>query len=180
MRKKNKALWDKITQGLDDFEIQAGWFENTKYEDGTSVSGIAAVQNYGAQINVTPKQRNFLHYLGIHLKNSTGEIIIPSRPFMDKAKARIQGPEGKQVLLQELLRVFEGRQTMAQATHRLGAWLRGIIQEEIKNTTEPPLSDATIEIRNSEYESKSKNSSTKPLQGGGIMFSTVQYKVTKK
>jgi len=180
MRKKNKALWDKITQGLDDFEIQAGWFENTKYDDGTSVGGIAAVQNYGAIINVTPKQRNFLHYLGIHLKNSTGEIIIPPRPFMEKAKARVQGSEGKQVLLQELLRVFEGKQTMEQATNRLGAWLQGVIQEEIKNTTEPPLSDATIEIRNSEYVSKSKNSSTKPLQGSGIMFSTVQYKVTKK
>lgn len=180
MRKKNQALWDKITNGLDDFEIQAGWFENTKYADGTSVGGIAAVQNYGAQIAVTDKMRGFLHHLGIHLKDSTGNIIIPPRPFMDKAKARMQGQEGKQVLLQELLRVFEGRQTLDQATNRLAKWAQGIIQEEIKNTINPPLSDATIEIRNSEYESKSKNSSTKPLGSSGIMFATVQSKVTKK
>lgn len=180
MRKKNKALWDKITRSLDDFEVQAGWFENTKYEDGTSVAGIAAVQNYGAQITVTDKMRNYLHYLGIHLSQSKGDIIIPPRPFMDKAKARIQGQEGKQILLQELLRVFEGRQTMEQATSRLAKWLQGIIQEEIKNTTDPPLSEATIEIRNNEYASKSKNSSTKPLNSSGIMFNTVQSKVTKK
>lgn len=180
MRKKNQKLWSHLLKELDDFEVQAGWFENTTYDNGKSVGGIAAIQNYGAHIHVTPKMRAFLHYLGIHLKDSTGEIVIPPRPFMDNAKKRIQGQEGKEIVLQELLRVFEGRQTMEQATTRLGQWAKGIIQEEIKNITTPPLSNATIEIRNSEYESKSNKLSTKPLNANGIMSTTVQHKSGKK
>lgn len=179
MRKKNVKLWEHLKQNLKDFEIQAGWFENTKYDANTPVAGVAAVQNYGAHIKVTEKQRNFLHYLGIHLKSSTGEIIIPPRPFMDKAKARLQGEEGRQMLMQEMLRVFEAKQTMEQATNRLSLWAKGIIQEEIAAITDPSLSEATIEIRNNSYQSKSKNKSTKPLNSNGIMFATVQSKVTK-
>lgn len=184
IRKKNQKLWSHLLKELDDFEVQAGWFENTTYEDGTSVGGIAAVQNYGAHIhqNITDKQRAFLHYIDIHLKKSTNElnIVIPPRPFMDNAKKRIQGQEGKQMIMQELLRVFEGRQTMIAATDRLGAWMQGIIQEEIKAITAPALATSTIQQRNSQYKSKSKNKSTKPLNASGIMFSTVQHKSGKK
>lgn len=180
VRKKNQKLWTHLLKELDDFEVQAGWFENTTYEDGKPIGGIAAVQNYGAHINVTPKMRAFLHYLGIHLKDSTGEIVIPARPFMDNAKKRIQGEEGQRMVMQEIFRVLDGRQTMIAATDRLGLWAQGIIQEEIKNITTPPLSNATIEIRNNEYQSKSKNKSTKPLNTSGLMFSTVQHKCGKK
>lgn len=184
MRKKNKQLWNQLINNLQDFKIEAGWFENTKYDADTPVAGIAAVQNFGAQINqnVKPKQRAFLHYAGIHLKKDTKElhIVIPPRPFMDNAKKRIQGSEGKQIVLQEMLRVFEGRQTMEQATNRIGLWMQGVIQEELKKITSPPLSENTIVMRDKQYKSKSKNSSTKPLNSSGIMFNTVQYKVTKK
>lgn len=184
MRKKNVKLWNHLIKELDDFEIQAGWFENTRYDDNTPVAGIAAVQNYGAHIHqsVTPKQRAFLHHIGIHLKETTENlnIIIPPHPFMDNAKARIQGAEGKQILMQEFLRVFEGRQTMEQATTRLGKWVQGVIQEEIKKITTPPLASSTIWQRNHQYSSKSKNKSTKPLISNGIMYATVQSKSGKK
>lgn len=187
MRKKNVKLWNQLTKNLQDFKIEAGWFENTKYDDGTPVAGIAAVQNYGTVVkpieqNVTAKQRAFLHYIGIHLKKTTEKlyIVIPPRPFYDNAKKRITGPEGYKVVMQELLRVFEGKQTMEQAANRIGLWMQGVLQEEIKKITTPPLSEATIEIRNSEYNSRSKNSSTKPLNASGIMFDTVQSKVTMK
>lgn len=180
MRKKNVKLWNQLTKNLQDFKIEAGWFENTKYDDGTPVAGIAAVQNYGAHIHVTEKQRDFLHYLGIHLKKVTEEIVIPPRPFYDNAKKRITGNEGYKIVMQELLRVFESKQTMEQAANRIGLWMQGVLQEEIKKITTPPLSKATIEIRNSEYNSRSKNSSTKPLNASGIMFDTVQSKVTMK
>ena len=173
-----------LTKNLDDFEIQAGWFEDSKYDDGTSIAGIAAVQNYGANINqnITEKQRNYLHYLGIHLKKTTQElnIVIPPRPFMDNAKKRIQGEEGKEVIIQELLRVFEGKQTIEIAAKRLGLWAQGVIQEEIKNIHTPALSPLTIEDRNNKYISKSKNKSDKPLNATGLMFETVQSKSGRK
>lgn len=194
IRKKNQKLWSHLLKELDDFEVQAGWFENTTYEDGTSVGGIAAVQNYGAQINhpggspyffsQLAQRAVFVHKntpfsLGLPL-TQPHTIVIPPRPFMDNAKKRIQGQEGKQMIMQELLRVFEGRQTMIAATDRLGAWIQGIIQEEIKSITTPALAPSTIQQRNSQYKSKSKNKSTKPLNASGIMFSTVQHKSGKK
>lgn len=179
-RKKNVKLWNHLLNNLKDFRIEAGWFENTRYDDSTSVGFVAKIQNYGAVINVTEKQRNYLHYIGLHLKDSTGQIIIPPRPFMDNAAARVNGVEGHKVLLQEMLRVFEGRQTIEQATNRLGSWLQGIIQEEIKKINIPALSGATIEIRNNQYDSKSSNKSTKPLNATGVMFNTVQHKVLIK
>ena len=184
MRKKNEKLWNQLTSQLKDFKIEAGWFENTRYDSDTPVAGIAAVQNYGAHIHqtVTEKQRNFLHLIGIHLKKTTTDlnIIIPPRPFYDNAKKRITGPEGYKIFMQELLRVFEAKQTMEQAANRIGSWMQGVIQEELTKISTPPLSPLTIKERNSRYVSKSKNRSTKPLNASGLMFATVQNKVTMK
>lgn len=184
MRKKNEKLWNQLTSQLKDFKIEAGWFENTRYDSDTPVAGIAAVQNYGAHIHqtVTEKQRNFLHLIGIHLKKTTTDlnIIIPPRPFYDNAKKRITGPEGYKIVMQELLRVFEAKQTMEQTASRIGSWMQGVIQEELAKISTPPLSPLTIKERNSRYVSKSKNQSTKPLNASGLMFATVQNKVTMK
>lgn len=180
MSKKNVEAWKRLTKNLNDFSIQAGWFENSRYDENTPVGMIARIQNDGAHIKVTEKQRKYLHYLGLHLKNSTAQIVIPPRPFMDNAKERIQGDEGHRMITQELLRVFEGKQTMEQAAKNLGSWSQGVIQEEIKKITTPPLSPVTIEMRNSKYVSKSNNKSTKPLDSDGIMFVEVQNKVEMK
>lgn len=185
MRKKNEKLWNQLTSQLKDFKIEAGWFENTRYDDNTSVAKIARVQNYGAHIHQTiksEKQRNFLHFIGIHLKEDTKDlnIIIPPRPFYDNAEKRITGPEGYKIVMQELLRVFEAKQTMEQAANRIGLWMQRVIQEEIKKIESPPLAESTIQARERSYKSKSKNRSTKPLNASGLMFATVQNKVTMK
>lgn len=180
MRKTNQKLWDGLLNQLKDFNIQAGWFENTKYDDATPVAGIAAVQNFGAHIKVSEKQRNYLRLLGLYLNKNTSEIVIPSRPFYDNAKKRINGLEGKKIVMQEIFRVINGFQTMEQAAERIGHWMQGVIQEENKKINTPPLSEATIELRNSRYNTRSKNKSTKPLNSSGIMFATVQSKVSIK
>lgn len=167
MRSKNEKLWNHLKSNLRDYKVEAGWFENTRYDDNTPVAYIAAVQNYGtAQAG----------------KGHT--TVIPARPFMDNAQNRVKGTEGKQILLQEMLRVFEGKQTMEQATNRLALWAKGVIQEEIKNLTSPPLAEATIKNRERRYKSKSKQKKksttiAKPLVDTGIMLATVQSKVTK-
>ena len=43
---------------------------------------IAGVHEFGCTIEVTPKMRAFLHYNGVHLKNTTTYINIPPRPFL--------------------------------------------------------------------------------------------------
>lgn len=202
MRVKNKKLWEHLKANLKDFKIEAGWFENTKYDENTSVGYIAGVQNYGAAIKNPGGQPYYINsstemavfvkkdsLLGEHLI-SQGKvtkphtIVIPPRPFMEHAKERIEGKEGKQILLQEMLRVFDGKQTMLQATERIGTWCQGIIQEEIKKITTPSLAKSTVRTREKRYVSKRKKGSAsgidKPLVDTGIMFSTVQHKVTIK
>lgn len=188
MRKKNVKLWNHLLKNLKDFEVQAGWFENSTYDGKTPIAGIAAVQNYGANITqaVTDKQRAFLHYLGVHLKKSTSElnITIPARPFMENAKKRVQGKEGKEILMQEMLRVFEGRQTMLQAVTRLKEWLASVIREEIIALQDPPLKRATVRNREKRYTTKSKKANpktlSKPLVDTGLMLAEVQGKAELK
>lgn len=179
-RKSNEKLWNHLINELKDFRVEAGWFENSRYSDDTPIAYIAAIQNYGATVRVSEKYKKYLHYIGIHLKKSKGEFIIPPRPFMDNAKNRIQGQEGKEMLFQELLRVFEGRQTMTQAMNRMGLWMQGIIQEEIVKINSPKLSRMTVELREKEYLTDSKNSPDKPLNATGTMIASVQYKAELK
>ena len=188
MRQKNEQLWDHLIKELNDFEILAGWFENSTYDGKTPIAGIAAVQNYGANINqtVTEKQRKFLHAIGIHLKKTTNSlnITIPARPFMDNAKERIQGQEGKDILMQELLRVFEGRQTMQQAVLRLKEWAASIVKEELTKIQNPPLARSTVRNREKRYISKTKKQNpktiSKPLIDTGLMLAEVQGKAEIK
>ena len=63
MRKKNVKLWNNLTKQLKDFDIRAGWFENSRYDDNTPIAGIAAIQNYGAHIRVSEKYKKYLHYI---------------------------------------------------------------------------------------------------------------------
>lgn len=184
VRKSNVKLWNKILTELNDFEILAGWFENTRYDADTPIAGIAAVQNFGAFINqnVTERQRKYLHAAGIHLKKDTTQlnIIIPPRPFMENAKKRIQGAEGREILQQEILRVFEGKQTTEQAAARLKEWLKNVIQEEIVKIQNPPLKQSTVRNREKRYISKAKKpnpkTTAKPLVDTGLMLETVQGK----
>ena len=126
--------------------------------------------------------KNALHYIGIHLKKDKTEFIIPPRPFMDNAKKRVEGQEGRQILLQELLKVFEGKQTMEKALNRLGLWLQGVIQEEIIKINSPKLTGMTVIMRENKYntESPKGNLSSKPLNSTGMMLASVQYKAEKK
>ena len=200
-RKSNEKLWKHLINELKDFEIQAGWFETAKYADGTSVAYIAAVQNYGCTIDHpggTPYYVNATSGLAqfVSKDSVTGRylekrglvtkphwITIPPRPFMDNAKARLQGSEGQKIIQQELLRVFEGKQTMQVAIERIGIWLQGIIQEEINNMTSPALKSSTVRAREKRYLSKKKKTSitpNHPLMDTNMMYSSVQHKAEIK
>jgi hypothetical protein len=52
---------------------------------GQDLVSIAAVQEFGATIKVTPRMRAFLHAKGLHLKPSTKAIVIPPRPYVRPA-----------------------------------------------------------------------------------------------
>lgn len=61
------------------------------------MAGLGAVHEFGTTINVTPKMRAFLHYLGVHLKKDTTQVEIPSRSFLRKALLTAEGKKALQV-----------------------------------------------------------------------------------
>ena len=59
--------------------------------DGTAVNvgvltgehqWLAAIHEYGCTIPVTEKMRAYFHSIGVHLKKSTTQIVIPERSFL--------------------------------------------------------------------------------------------------
>ena len=175
MRKSDQKKWQDLTRGLNDFKIEAGWFEDNRYNNGMSVAEIARIQNFGANIHVTDKMRGWFAGQGINLKKNTQNIVSPPRPFMDNAAKRVQGQEGYNAVIGALMMVFNGNLTMEQALSQLAFWLQGIVTEEFININSPALSGFTIEQRR-----KNKEKGTKPLQASGQMLASIQGRATKK
>ena len=55
---------------------------NVGHLDGGEQAWLAAIHEYGCNIKITPKMRVWLHAHGLHVKDSTTEIIIPERSFL--------------------------------------------------------------------------------------------------
>lgn len=53
-------------------------------QSGNPRHSVAAIQEWGAVVNVTPKMRAWLHSKGLHLKPSTTRIEIPGQLYMTK------------------------------------------------------------------------------------------------
>ena len=66
--------------------IKVGIIGEDAYEQhsdsGLTMAQLGAIHEFGATIKVTPKMRAYLHYKGIHLKDSTTTITIPARSFL--------------------------------------------------------------------------------------------------
>lgn len=65
--------------------------------DDLDMAGLGAVHEFGTTINVTPKMRAFLHYIGVHLRKDTTQVEIPSRSFLRKALLTSEGKKALQV-----------------------------------------------------------------------------------
>lgn len=185
-RKSNEKAWQALTKTYDEYKIKAGWFENSRYKDNTPIGGIAAVQNYGAVIHqtVTPKQRAFLHYLGIHLKAGTTNltIVIPPTHFMENCENK-NTEKWKNTIAKAWAAVFAGNIEADKAMEQIGMMVEGDIAKSIKDVEGPPLSPMTIKARLKTYKNQKVPEETginKRLAGTGVMFNSVSHKVEKK
>lgn len=77
--------WKKYQKEVKKFEgaftkvgVQSGECRN----DATDLVLVAAVQEFGATIDVTDRMRKYLHAIGLHLKSTTKTIKIPARSFI--------------------------------------------------------------------------------------------------
>lgn len=55
---------------------------NVGYIGGGEEAWLAAIHEYGCDILVTEKMRNYLHARGLHLKPTTTHIHIPERSYL--------------------------------------------------------------------------------------------------
>ena len=182
-RKTNKKVYDALTQKQSDYLVQAGWFENSKYSNGASIGGIAAVQNYGATINqnVSEKQRAFFHYIDIHLKPDTTalKIVIPPTNFWENCQKENKD-KWREKIKEAWQSVFLGNISPETTMERLGLLVEGDIAKAIAAVDSPPLSPLTIEAKKRPYkDQKTTGKLTKRLSNTGQMLNALSHKVTK-
>ena len=84
-RKKHKSGNMKILQDNGELRRSITYEAGDTYVKVGSVLKYARVHQFGCTINVTRKQRAYLHYRGFHIKKST--INIPARPFLGITEA---------------------------------------------------------------------------------------------
>lgn len=98
---KKYEILQKLMKDLNSkYTIRIGVIGSKAYEkqphSDLTMGQLAAIHEYGATIDVTPKMRNYLHSIGIHLKPTTYSVVIPARSFL---RATLLSEKGKEILL---------------------------------------------------------------------------------
>ena len=119
---KLKATLAKAEQARNK-RVKVGFFSTAKYQDGTPVANVAAIQEFGAP-----------------------EAGIPERPFFRQSIAIMEGE-----LPSVLARIVDPK-TMEVGDREgnlLGAYAADVIQQRIVDLEEPPNSPRTIALKGS-------------------------------
>ena len=122
----NRGSFNEILLRLEELEktkLKIGVFVSAKYEDGTPVAGVAAVQELGS-----PK------------------MGIPPRPFFRTTAEEKKG-EWANLFERASKAIIEGKISPADAMDRIGLQVAGQIKTTITNIQAPPLSPVTLHLR---------------------------------
>lgn len=130
---------------------------------------LAGIHEYGCRIEVTPKMRAYLHSQGLHLKNSTKEIVIPERSFLrtgfDESHREVLD------LADALLRaLLDGTLSAEQFLDAVGVELRDRIIDHAEDLRSPANHPFTVE----------RKDSSNPLVDSGSMVNAIEYEVTEE
>lgn len=139
IRRSNSKAFAQLNtrlKELDGYQTKVGWFETARYEDGTPVAYIAAIQELGSE------QRS-----------------IPPRPFMRPTV--IEKEEAwKSTAAAGARRVVAGKATGAQMMDLIGAQAEGDVHKKIESITAPPLSPITLGARKYRQQGKKVTGAT--------------------
>lgn len=167
-------------KAMEKVQGKVGWFESSKYPDGTPVAYAAAINEYGVP-----------------------ERSIPARPFMRPAAAA-KSAEWANTAESLAASMVEGVTTPEDVMELLTLKAEGDVSKAIAAVVSPPLSPITIlararrqqggtvtgktigeiarGIRNDSYDKTQAamaGVSTKPLNDTGTMIATLTHVVTK-
>ncbi len=176
VRQSNPKAFETLNahlEALQGVESRVGWFESAKYENGTQVAYIAAIQELGSG-------------------------PIPPRPFM-RPTAIEQKEKWSNTAAVVARRVLAGKMTAMDAMDALGLQAEGDILKKIASITTPPLSPITLLARKRRMEGGTVTGktigrfarkvfendvgdlsgvSTKPLNDTGHMIATLTHVTT--
>lgn len=146
---------DQVRRAIEDIQrkrVNVGWFETSRYEDGTPVAYVATIQEVGYG-------------------------PIPPRPFMRPTISE-QREAWRNTLALGAKRVLDGRMDTSQMLLAFGLSAAGDVAQTIKAVTAPALEPATLRSRQS--KKKTKGVSSKPLVDTGQMLQSVTAQVSDK
>ena len=148
-KSKSKDVFKNLKK-IENATLRIGWFD-AKYEDGTPVSLVAMVQEFGAP-----------------------EKNIPPRPFMRPAKME-HAQEWKDQFAKAAKNLHKGRKSEEDIMNELGDQIISDIRQAIMDVHFPPLKEETLKARR-----RKGNYSDKPLIDTQRMFDTLDKKVEMK
>ena len=129
---------------------------------------LAAIHEYGLDIEVTPAMRAYLHGQGLHLKDSTTHIRIPERSFLrtgyDQNRDKVL--QKAQMVLQD---VASGKTTERGWCQAVGGHLRDAIKKYAIELDSPSNHPFTIE----------RKGSSNPLVKSGDMIEGITWRKAK-
>lgn len=151
---------------IKDIDLLSGKKVRAGVLDEGMIGKIAYVNEYGWNIEVTPKMRAYLHAQGLHIKKETTHIKIPERSFIRS---------GYDVNREEFVKKAEWVISAAlkrgidiqTALDSLGIELQGILRQFLTDLKEPKNHPFTVE------QKKSSN----PLIDTGQLRSAIDYEV---
>lgn len=141
--------------------------ELKKIEVGVGfIAGEATAQKRGADGKINPSDVDIVQ---VAAWNELGTSRIPARPFM---KQTLENNEDEISAFTKALvqRVADGNETVESAANSLGAKVKSLMQQEIRNGEFVPNAPSTIR----------KKGSSHPLIDTGTMRQSVTYVVRKK
>lgn len=144
-----------LLDGLNTGKVgKVGFFPSAKYEDGTPVAYVAAIQEFGYP-----------------------EGGIPPRSFMRTTMEAQQG-EWKAVAKQGAKAVVAGNATGDQVLEAIGLKAAGDIRKTIATISTPALQESTVAARmRARADKKTVGNLTKPLVDSGILLGSVTHAV---
>ncbi len=150
-------LYNALKQ-IDSKVAKVGWFESSKYENGTPVAYIATIHEYGVP-----------------------EKNIPMRPTM-RPTMQAQRAQWASLAQAGFTGVFRGTETASTAMEKIGAKAAGDIRKAISQLHTPPLKVKTVKARLRGKKQGRVVSLTiaKPLVDSGMLLNTLTHTVEDK
>lgn len=146
-----------MLEGLGSKVARVGFFPSSKYEDGTPVAYVAAIQEFGSPRNG-----------------------IPPRPFM-RPTADAQRGTWQETARQGARAVVKGSATTDTVLDVIGQQAAGDVRKAISKLTSPPLKQATIDSRlRARADKVTLGKLDKPLVDTGTLLNAVTSEVGDK